>query len=328
MKEISFISLNKARWSNFEKQLDSPGSISPDDLADQYILLTNDLSYARTFYPESGIVDYLNGLSAKSHSLIYRNKKEKSSRLLSFWIKELPIALYEARKDFLWSLIIFSISIVIGVAGAIADSHLIRLILGDAYVNMTLDNIAKGDPLGVYGKMTPFLMFLSITFNNVYVSFVAFLFGVLTPLGTAYVLFRNGVMVGSFITFFFQQSLGTVASITIMIHGTLELSAIVLAGGAGILLGKSILFPGTYTRKDSFLKGVRRGTKIMLGLVPFFVIAAWVESYITRHYNTMSTLSAILIIALSLGIILWYFIIVPYYVYRKTNSNEKHRNPN
>jgi uncharacterized membrane protein SpoIIM required for sporulation len=81
---------------------------------------------------------------------------------------------------------------------ALEESDLLRVILGDGYVNMTLDNISKGDPMGVYGMTNPLEMFFYIAFNNIKVSFIAFLFGVLTPLGTALIVFRNGMMLGAF----------------------------------------------------------------------------------------------------------------------------------
>ena len=111
-------------------------------------------------------------------------------------------------------------------------------------------------------------MFLLITTNNIFVSFLVFLFGFLTPLGTLWQLFRNGMMVGVFQTFFFEQNLLHTATMAIMIHGTLELSAIVLAGSAGIALGKNIFFPGTLPRLESFKIAIREGTIMLIGLVP------------------------------------------------------------
>jgi len=323
MKEISFIKMNKKRWKDLETQIHRKENINPDDLADSFIQLTDDLSYARTFFPESTIIQYLNGLSAKTHALIYRNKKEKASRLRTFWTTELPLALYEARREFFWSLIIFLVAVVIGGISAWHDDNFLRIILGDNYVNTTLDNIEKGDPMAVYRSMDPVPMFLMITFNNIYVSFVAFLFGMFTAAGTGFILLRNGIMLGAFQVFFMKKSLATVSSLAIMIHGTIELSAIVLAGGAGILLGNSILFPGTYSRSVSFKKGVLRGTKILLGLVPFFIIAGFLESFITRNYNTMSVMANLLIIIVSMFLIVGYFVIYPRYVYLNTNHKEK-----
>jgi uncharacterized membrane protein SpoIIM required for sporulation len=323
MKEISFINSNKQRWSAFDDQITRKRELAPDDLASNYILLTDDLSYARTFYPQSGVVTYLNSLSSRAHSLIYRNKKEKSNRLVNFWLTELPLSIYLARKDFMWSLIIFLGAFLLGWISAMAESDLLRVIIGDDYVNMTLDNISKGDPMGVYGMTNPLEMFFYIAFNNIRVSFIAFLFGVLTPLGTALILFRNGMMLGAFLAFFFQHTLGLVSLVTVMLHGTIELSAIVLAGGAGILMGRSLMFPGTYPRKHLFVKGAVRGTKIIMGLIPFFILAAVIESYITRHYSQMSMLVQLLIIGLSTALIVGYFIIYPKYIYLRTLNQSK-----
>lgn len=316
MREVTFINRNRKRWQDFEQKISTPQRLQPDELADHFIQLTDDLSYARTFYPKSSIVQYLNNLGSKAFHLIYQNKKEKSTRLQTFWVKELPRDIYKARHDFLLSFAIFVLSMLIGVVSALNNDDFVRLILGDQYVNMTLDNIEKGDPLAVYGNMSELPMFLYITGNNIMVSFVVFLFGLLTPLGTAFHLFRNGVMVGAFQAFFYQHSLLTVSSLGIYLHGTLELSAIVLAGGAGILLGKSMLFPGTLPRKTAFIKGVRRGTKIMLGLVPFFILAGFIEGFITRYYNQMGLFANLLIIGISLALIIGYFIYYPIYIHK------------
>ncbi len=296
--------------------------MQPDELADHYIQLTDDLSYARTFYSQSSVVQYLNTLSSKAYHLIYQNKREKSTRLQTFWTKELPRDLYKAKRSFLLSLVIFLVSMLIGVASAMQNDDFARLVLGDQYVNMTLDNIEKGDPLAVYGNIGEVPMFLMITGNNLMVSFVVFLFGLLTPLGTAFHLFRNGLMVGVFQTFFYKNSLLTVSSLGIYLHGTLELSAIVLAGGAGIILGRGMLFPGTLPRKTAFVKGIKSGTKIMLGLVPFFIIAGFIESFVTRYYNQMSLTVNLLIIVVSLTMILGYFVFYPIYIHKRLTQKQ------
>jgi uncharacterized membrane protein SpoIIM required for sporulation len=136
--------------------------------------------------------------------------------------------------------------------------------------------------------------------------------------GTGVILLRNGIMVGAFLAFFFEQSLGLVSLPTILLHGTIELSAIVLAGGAGILLGRSLLFPGTYPRAYSFWKAARRGVKIILGLLPYFVLAAFIEAYLTRHYQVISPGFTLFVIAASFMLILFYFVLFPRRVYLKT----------
>jgi len=324
MKELTFINQNKSRWEKFERQLKSPSHVDPDELADQFIQLTDDLSYARTFYPRSRTFMYLNNLTQKTHQEIYRNKREKSNRFISFFTQELPLVLRDARPSFLLSLGIFTICIILGAVSALTDDSFIRIILSDAYVNTTLDSIEKGDPMAVYSSTSEMPMFLMITYNNIKVSLITFLAGLLSPLGTFYLLFENGIMVGSFQAFFFQKNLLGVSTMAIMIHGTLELSAIVLAGGAGIIMGNSLIFPGTYPRLESFIKGTKDGTKIMLGLVPVFIVAGFLEGFVTRYYDSMANWLNMLIIFASLAFIIWYFFIYPEKVYRHTKINQPH----
>ena len=84
------------------------------------------------------------------------------------------------------------IVLLIGIISTANDDKFVRLILGDSYVNMTMENIAKGDPMAVYKKMNQVDMFMGITFNNIVVSFYTFIAGILLTFGTGYMLFSNG----------------------------------------------------------------------------------------------------------------------------------------
>ncbi len=316
MKEITFINRNKDRWQGFEKAIDQPQNIKPDELADQFIQLTDDLAYARTFYSASGVVHYLNSITGKTHREIYKNKKEKTKRFNDFWKKELPLEIYKARKYFYISIIIFLLSAALGVISAVNDDNFVRLILGDDYVNQTIENIETGNPMGVYGSASEFEMFFRIVVNNIRVAFMAFVLGILTPLAVGFILFNNGVMLGAFQTFFYMRNLLSVSTLAIYIHGALEIPAIVLAGGAGIILGNSLLFPGTLPRIVSLGRGVRSGLKIMLSLVPVLMIAGFFESFVTRHYDQLPLVINLMIIGFSLSLIIWYFFIFPVKVYK------------
>src|SRR3546814_13017991 len=84
-------------------------------------------------------------------------------------------------------------------------------------------------------------------------------------------------MLGAFQFFFYQKGLLLTSVLSIWIHGTLEISAIIIAGSAGLVMGNSLLFPGTWSRLESFRRGARRGLKIVIGLVPVFITAALLE---------------------------------------------------
>jgi len=317
MREAAFVKQNYKRWEAFEKMLKNEKETPPDQLADLFIKVTDDLSFSRTQYPGSETTHYLNDLASKIHLNIYKNKKEDKKRFITFWKYELPHLFRSAHKELFYAFLIFFIAGVIGCVSVLNDETFIRLILGDGYVNMTLENIKKGNPLAVYGKMGEADMFLAITVNNVRVSFMAFAAGLLFSVGTGYLLFSNGLMVGAFFTFLAKEdslidSLGIV-----MLHGTLELSAIVIAGAAGFVMGNSLLFPRTYSRLESLKRGAKKGLKIIVGLIPIFIIAGFIESFLTR-YTFMHWSIKLTVILLSAGFILYYFVIYPI----KLNKND------
>ncbi len=310
MKEVKFLQKNGSDWKKFEELLNKDRIYDPDKLADLFLNTMDDLSYARTYYPKSKTTEYLNQLSTKIHGAIYKNKKEESHRIKDFWVRELPEVMFTMRRELIVAFSVFMISVVVGFVSTANDTSYIRLILGDHYVNMTLENIEKGDPMAVYKKANGIDMFLGITWNNVMVSFNAFAMGLMFSFGSAYILFRNGVMLGAFQCFFQQHGLLFEACKTIWIHGTIEISAIVICGAAGMALGNGILFPGTYTRLESFKRGAVRGIKVIVGLVPFFIVAGILESFVTR-YSEMPVWLSFTIIIFSLVFMIYYFLVYP-----------------
>ena len=205
MREAAFIQRNQPRWEAFEKIVNRPQDVQPDYLAELFIQITDDLSFARTQYPNSRTTHYLNALAGKIHLEIYKNKREEASRFITFWKTELPDVLYEARKPLFYAFIIFMIAGVMGAVSAAYDDTFVRLILGDHYVNMTLENIKSGNPTKIYSSYDETNMFFMIAWNNIIVSFMTFIYGVFLSMGTGFYLFYNGLMVGAFMTFFYRE---------------------------------------------------------------------------------------------------------------------------
>jgi uncharacterized membrane protein SpoIIM required for sporulation len=314
MHEALFIRQNSAKWKAYE---DLQGA-GPDELAGAFISVTDDLAYAKTFYPNSKTTKYLNGLAASFHQSIYKNRKEKANRFFTFWQYELPLMFFKHRKLLLYSFLFFMVFSLMGALSARYDNTFIRLVLGNDYVNMTNENIAKGDPFGVYKQGDSPLMFLSIAANNIRVELFTFVMGVFLSVGSIYMIMYNGVMMGSFQYYLFSKGVGWQSVLVIWLHGTLEISAIIIAGGAGMVLGNSFLFPGTYKRLVSLKNGARDGLIIAMGLVPVFLTAAFIEGFITRHTEMPAWLSLAVII-LSLSFIIWYVILYPKYLNQKLN---------
>ncbi|MDH5609348.1 MAG: stage II sporulation protein M [Cyclobacteriaceae bacterium] len=294
----------------FEAQLAHPSALSADELSFIYVHLTEDLAYAQARYPGTQVVLYLNELTVRVHNLIYRNKPEKKSRFITFWTDEVPREMNRAYPYLGYAFLIFAAGVFIGALSAAYDDTFVRLILTDPYVDMTYENIEKGDPMAVYKGMSESYMFVTITANNIRVALMAFAFGLLFSVGTGYILFQNGLMLGTFHYLFFQQGLFDETILTIWIHGTLEISAIVIAGAAGLVMGNGLLFPGTYPRLYAFRLSARRGLKIVLSLVPFFIVAGFLESFVTRH-TEWPLVVKIFIILISLAVVSTYLVILP-----------------
>lgn len=315
MRESLFVKQNSSKWKSYEQMSVS----TPDELADRFVDITNDLAYAKTFYPKSKTTEYLNGIAALLHQSIYKNKKEEGNTFAEFWKFELPMLFYTYRRQLLYSLIFFVISCSIGILSAKYDDTFLRLILGDGYVNMTNENIAKGDPFGVYKTQGEFSMFFRIAANNMYVSLLMFVSGIFLSIGPVFFLLKNGIMLGSFEYYFFSKGLGMESILVIWIHGTLEISAIIIAGGAGLVLGHGLLFPKTYTRLQAFINSAKDGTKIALGILPIIVLAAIFESFVTRHTNMPLWLS-VSILGGSLLFMVWYVILYPTQLIKRTQN--------
>jgi uncharacterized membrane protein SpoIIM required for sporulation len=315
VREIVFSRNNNDRWEQTEQILRNNESCDPDTLAKLFVQLTDDLAYAQTYYPKSKTTAYLNQLAMLAHQRIYISKKKNLNRIYQFFVYNYPLLIYKNYKYLLYSFLIFGLAILIGAYSAHVDEEFLRLIVGDGYVNKTLENIKNGDPIAIYGDSDAFPMFVRITLNNIQVAIFAFLAGAFFSLGTGFILFQNGVMLGAFQYFFRTQGVLLVSASGIWMHGTIEIFSIVVAGAAGLRLGNSFLFPGTYSRLKSFQQGAKEGIKIVFGLIPFFIIAGFIESYLTRHYE-LSWLS-IFIIGSSILLITYYFFIYPYILHKR-----------
>lgn len=311
MRETTFIEQNKDKWAQYEALLRDPAH-NPQQLNEAFVQITDDLSYARTFYPHRSVRTYLNDLAQQIFQLIYKGKRQSGARFVQFWTDTVPQAMWESRKAGLLALGIFAVAMAIGVISSRLEPEFARQILGDTYVNMTLENIERGDPMQVYKESRPLGMSLGIAMNNLFVAFRTALFGVLGSIGTLFILLYNGIMVGAFQYFFIERGLFWQSFLTIWIHGTLEISAIILAGTAGLVAGSGLLFPGTYTRLQAFQLSMRRGLVLFLGIVPIIVLAAIFEGFLTRYTDTPDVLRG-MFIAMSLAFVLWYFVWLPWH---------------
>jgi uncharacterized membrane protein SpoIIM required for sporulation len=320
MREVAFIKQNKEKWLEFELAIFGKAKKNPDELANLYIQMMNDLSYAQTYYPKSKTVIYLNYLASQIYQKIYKTKRTEKNRFIEFFKTEVPLLIYDYRRYLLYAFVLFYITVAIGVVSAIYDQNFVRLILGDYYVNMTLENIKKGDPMAVYGSGSNWGSFVGITMNNLYVGARCYIYGIFFGIGTFYIFLQNCIMLGSFQYFFYEQNVFWKSVRGIWIHGSMEIFAIVIETAAGFILGASILFPKTFSRINSFKIGFKNSFKIFLSTFPFTISAGFLEGFITRYSIQMPNWLSSFIILFTLSVISFYYLIYPFIVHKKTTS--------
>ncbi len=319
MREITFLRNNHKKWQEVELFVEHASDKDPDKLAELFVELTDDLAYARTFYPKSQTANYLNDLSVKVHQAIYKNKRESLSKYIRFWQKGLPLLFKKHQKAMFTSLVIFVISFLIAIVSQMNDSSFGDLILGADYMDMTIENIENGDPMGVYKSGSELGGFLGITTNNIRVACLSFALGILLSFGAAYIIFFNGVMVGSFFFLFYAHGAESEWWSFVWLHGTLEIWSIVIGGAAGLVFGNGLLFPKSYSRGESFRQGAIDGLRMVVGVAPLLIVAGFIEGFITRLTDMPHWMNLIIIFG-SLTFIIWYFVIYPNLLSRKIEN--------
>ena len=318
MREGLFIKKGKEHWENIAHDT----AASADETASHFTRLINDLGYAKTFYPTSKITAYLNSLASKVYLSIYQNRRDSTNRLASFFKYDVPLTMYKHRRIMGFALSIFILFFSIGFFSSIQEPGFVREVLGDNYVDMTERNIEQGNPFDVYASTTPFLMWIYIMLNNIAVSVTYFFKGIFFGIPCITALARESIRIGAFEYMFYAKGLGQQAVVTILLHGLLELTAIIITCGAGAVMGTSFLFPKTLSRMQAFQQGVKDGVKVVVALVPVFVVAAFIEGYITRHYK-MPLAMSLPILLITGGFIVWYFILYPFRLRNKMRSDQQ-----
>ncbi len=232
-------------------------------------------------------------------------------------MKEVPLIMYEYRKYLLLAFLVFAMFTTIGAISTHYDLDFVKLILGEDYVNQTLENIKKGNAVAIYGSGSNWGSAIGIIQNNLEVGAKLYAYGIFGGFGTLFALMNNSIMLGTFQYFFQQQGVLGYSMRGIWIHGAFEISAMVIEATAGFILGASLLFPKTYSRLNSFKIGFRNSFKIFVSTIPFTIFAGLLEGFVTRYALQMPLIIDLVIIFGTLGFIIFYYAIFPYRVHKK-----------
>lgn len=287
MKLDVFVTRNRPTWNRLElmvRQHADLRHISGDELAEMvrlYREACSDYAYARTHFPYDRVVHELGHVVGQSHKLLYGSRPFRMTSVWRFLAVDFPSLVRSTFRYTLTAAFAFLLAALFSFVASFGHPDLPRHVLGDAYVDVTVQNIDKSDPFAIYkGNDSPFMSSFIMT-NNIKVTFVAFGMGLFLGIGTIYVMIHNGMILGVFFYLFGQHGLLIDAMLTVMMHGVIELACIFVAGGAGLLVGKAIVFPGNYTRSDSVRREGRRAVQLVLGLTPLLALAGIIEGFVT-----------------------------------------------
>lgn len=247
-------------------------------LGQLYRQTASDLAYARTYFPGTQTTLYLNQLVSQAHNLIYAEEPQRLKQLWRFFALEVPRAVREAYRPFLLAAAVMLLGGLVGFFAILYDPNLADALVPAQMRLFVPQERGEGEliPLGfrsLFGTV--------ILINNVRVGIMAFGFGITLGVGTALVLFQNGLVIGALAAHYFQAGLSYPFWALILPHGVLELIAIFLGGAAGFALGWPLVAPGDLTRREAFAAGGRRAIRLMIGSLPFFLVAAAIEGFVT-----------------------------------------------
>lgn len=312
MKLEYFVKTKKDNWYRLESLVAKHQSLNRltdaelSEMVKLYRSACADYAYACSAFPYDRIIQELNSLIGQSHNSIYGVNNIGFKAIVRFYTLMFPATLRTNFNYIFLAFLVFITGMTLSFSGGFLNPNLPRVFLGEAYVEMTERNIDQNDPFAVYSQADSPVMSGFIMTNNIKVTFFAFGMGILAGIGTLYVLFYNGLLLGVFFFVFYQRELLGNSLATVMMHGTLELTSIFIAGGAGLLIGKALLFPESYSRKEALrLKGYE-AVKLILGILPFLAIAAIIEGFVTRLSLPFNI--KILFILSNLILLTWYFL--------------------
>lgn len=248
-----------------------------DELVRLYQRVSSHLSYVRTYYRDPALTARLTGLVATAGAVVYGTRPKSLRALGRFFTETFPAALWHNRAFIAVAALLFYLP-AIAVGTWLANSpDAIEAVgppaLREAYLNEDFESYYSSKPASEFAAQ--------VTTNNIQVGFLAFAGGVLLCVPTVFLLVYNGANLGLPAGLFAAAGENAKFYGLILPHGLLELTAVVIAGSAGLRLGWSLIDPGDRLRRDALMEEGRRSVVLVLGLVATFGVAGLIEGFVT-----------------------------------------------
>jgi uncharacterized membrane protein SpoIIM required for sporulation len=242
-----------------------------------YRQTASDLATVREDVTSNQLSFYLNQLLGRAHNLIYMGHKQKISGLVRFYTETFPRVFRETFWQTFLAFLIFTVTGIATWAVTIHDPAFAHRLLGPEMMatiekrEMWTKSIVTIKPLAASGIMT----------NNLAVCFTTFAMGITAGIGTIYMMFTNGLLIGVIGAATWQAGMALQLWSFVAGHGALELPAIFISGGAGLEIARGMLFPGLLPRREALALAGGRAARLMIGIIPMLVVAGVIEGFVS-----------------------------------------------
>ena len=248
-------------------------------LGQLYRALTTDLAYAQTNFPQSDLVLTLNQLASRTHPYVYRSQSFTFMGVVQFFRNDLPRAFRANVHYFALSATIFLVAGALGAMAVFFNEEAAGIVLSPSLIEYVHRREMWTDDL--FSVVPSSVASTRIFTNNISVAFSTFALGLTFGIGTCYVIVVNGLMLGCILMLCARYGmLGRLLEF-ITAHGVVEISTILIAGAAGLMVGTALLNPGDYTRRDALAVRGADAVKLVLGVAPILVVIGLVEGFIS-----------------------------------------------
>jgi uncharacterized membrane protein SpoIIM required for sporulation len=314
MRERRFVLARRARWERLAELVDraagrgvrSLTTVEIDELALAYRAATSDLAIARTRGEDPLVLEHLNLLTARAHAVVYVATAHTGwNRIGRFVTRDFPREVRRSWAPIVFCALVTIVSALIAYASVSNDPTNVHALLPDR-VAQPITRSLHDSNFAFDRAFSSSEAALVIT-NNVKVAVFAFAGGMTAGLLTAWVILENGVLVGAYGALFAHAGFGADYWATIAPHGVIELSAIQIAGGAGLVLAGGYLRPGRARRRDALVLAARRAATLILGVALMLVVAGTIEGFVTPQRisiparETIGAITALGLLAYFLG---------------------------
>ncbi len=295
----AIVAINAPRWTAFASRLEKMhggGLKSLDEngvreFVQEYRELTSDLARLRTATrgAEPAELFYLNRLVASAHSLLYRRRTLTLQRVVQFLFVDVPAEIRASVVPIGLATVLMFVPVLITSVSVVRKPSLATVLLPPGMMARADSGVARAKTGNTEYIRDPQvlrpMMASSIITNNVQVTFMAFALGITAGILTVWLLITNGVSIGAVIGLYMSKHIGHLVFGFMAPHGVLELSAIVISGGAGFLLAAGMLVPGEHTRRAALAENGRRAVRLVAGSAFLLLFAGALEGFVSPNAN-------------------------------------------